>query len=53
MLRESELIGDLVEDPTWKRIDRLLPEAAGADPSAALALLMGLAAVVLAAALAN
>lgn len=53
MQRESELIARLVPDSTWKRINRLLPEAGGADPRAAIALLVGLAAVVLAALLAT
>ena len=52
MLRESELMEELVQDPTWKRIERLLPEAAGADPGAALAMLIGIGAVVLASLLA-
>jgi hypothetical protein len=47
MLRESELIADLVPDPTWKRIDRLLPEAAGFDADAAMVLLIGMAAMAL------
>ena len=53
MLRESELITELVPDPTWKRIDRLLPEAAGIDADAALVVLIGLAAVAMATVLAT
>ncbi len=53
MLRESELITELVQDPTWKRIDRLLPEAAGVDADAALVALIGLSAVVMATILAT
>jgi hypothetical protein len=45
MQRESEIIETIVQDPTWKRVDRLLPEAASADPRAATAFLLGLAAV--------
>lgn len=52
MLRESELIEKLIQDPTWKRIDRLMPEAAGADAGAAMAMLIGIGAVVLASLLA-
>lgn len=49
MLRDYEVISEPVEESTWKRIDRLLPEAAGADPSAAIVYLLGFAAIVLAA----
>jgi len=52
MLRESELIEVILQDPTWKRIDRLMPEAASVDAGAAMAMLIGVGAVVLAALLA-
>jgi hypothetical protein len=53
MLRESELITELVQDPTWKRIDRLLPEATGIDGDAAMVALIGLAVVAMATVLAT
>jgi|KBSMisStaDraftv2_1062788.scaffolds.fasta_scaffold953264_1 uncharacterized protein YbjQ (UPF0145 family) len=49
MLRESELIEKVVQDPTWKRIERLMPEAAAADADAVVAMLVGAGALVLAA----
>ncbi len=49
MLRESELISQLVVDRTRNRIDRMLPDVAGADPGAAVAYLLGLGTIVLAA----
>jgi hypothetical protein len=52
MQRDSELIDTLVLDPAWRRIERLLPEAAGADAGAALATLIGIGIVVCAALLA-
>lgn len=45
MQREPEIIETIVQDPTWKRVDRLLPEAAGIDSRAAIVFLLGLAAV--------
>lgn len=53
MLRETELITEPGQDPTWKRIDRLMPEAAGMDGDAVLAALVGAAAAVLAVVLAT
>lgn len=50
MMRESELIGEIVEDPTWKRVRRLLPEAAGIDAGAVTVFLLGLAVLALVAA---
>lgn len=53
MMRESELITEPGQDPTWKGIDRMLPKAAGMDGDAALAALVGAAAAVLAVVLAT
>ena len=53
MLRESELITQLVPHPTWKRIDRMLAEATNTDSGALSVMLIGLAVLVLAAVLAG
>ena len=53
MVRESDVIGRIVADPTWKRIRRFLPEAAGADGNASVIYLLGLAATLLFAVLAQ
>ena len=47
MVRESDVIGRIVADPTWKRIRRFLPEAAGTDGNASVIYLIGLAATLL------
>jgi hypothetical protein len=54
MQRESEVIARIVRDiPAWKRISRLTPESAGADPVAAAIFVLGLAAVLAACAAAQ
>ena len=47
MQRGSEDLARIVQDPSWKRVDRLMPEAAGTDPRAAIVFLLGVAAVML------
>jgi len=53
MQRGSELLAKIVREPTWKRIERLMPEAAELDPRAAAIFLVGLAAVLAACAAAQ
>ena len=52
MLRESRFITDLIQEPTWKRVNRMLGEGT-CDAWAAVLFLLGLGAVLAFAALAD
>lgn len=47
MQREPRDFGPVVRDPSWRRIERLRPEAERVDGFAAIVFLLGLAAIVL------